>query len=125
MGVTALNSNRLRPPGGHYAHAALAGGFIFLSGQLPLGADGELADGFEKQAELVLDHLFAALGSAGGSLEDLVKVTAYIVGVEHWGPFNAIYARRLGPVTPARSVVPVPALHFGALIEIEAIALGH
>jgi 2-iminobutanoate/2-iminopropanoate deaminase len=123
MRVTTVNCEALRPPGGHYAHAALAGDFIFLSGQLPVDRDGHVPDGFEAQAELALDHLLAALDSAGGQAEDLAKVTAYIVGVEHWGTFNAIYARRLGAATPARSVVPVPELHFGALVEIEAIAL--
>jgi 2-iminobutanoate/2-iminopropanoate deaminase len=50
-------------------------------------------------------------------------VTAYLVGVEHWPAFNAIYAEVLDNHRPARAVVPVPALHHGYLIELEAIAV--
>jgi endoribonuclease L-PSP len=51
------------------------------------------------------------------------KLTAYLVGVEYWPAFNAIYAEVLGNHRPARAVVPVPALHHGYLIELEAIAV--
>jgi enamine deaminase RidA (YjgF/YER057c/UK114 family) len=49
-------------------------------------------------------------------------VTAYLVGVENWPRFNAIYAEVMGAARPARSVVPVPELHHGYLVEIDAIA---
>ena len=45
-----------------------------------------------------------------------------VVGVENWPAFNAIYAEIFGAARPARSVVPVPSLHHGCLIELEAIA---
>jgi len=51
----------------------------------------------------------------------VLKVTAYLVGVENWPEFNRIYAEIFGASRPARSVVPVPGLHHGYLIEIEAI----
>ena len=52
----------------------------------------------------------------------LARVTAYIVGVENWPRFNAVYAARLGDARPARTVVPVPELHYGYLVEIDAVA---
>ena len=60
--------------------------------------------------------------AAGASVEDLLKVTVYIVDVANWPRFNAVYAQMLGDVRPARSVVPVPELHYGYLVEIDAIA---
>ena len=53
---------------------------------------------------------------------DLVKVTVYVAGVEHWPAFDRVYAAALGEHRPARAVVPVPELHHGYLVEIEAIA---
>ena len=49
-------------------------------------------------------------------------MTVYVVGIEHWPAFDRLYARYLGEHRPARAVVPVPVLHHGYLIEIEAIA---
>ena len=50
-------------------------------------------------------------------------MTAYIAGVENWPAFNRIYAEVFGEAKPARTVVPVPELHHGYLVEVEAIAV--
>jgi reactive intermediate/imine deaminase len=112
-------------PAGHYSQATIAGGYIFISGQLPIRPDGTvLADhGFEAQATQAITNLLAILTAAGSTPQQLARVTAYIVGVRHWPEFNAIYARLLPNALPARSVVPVPELHHGVLIEIEGIAV--
>jgi 2-iminobutanoate/2-iminopropanoate deaminase len=114
------------PPAGHYAHAARAGDFVFVSGILPVGADGahHPDSSFESQCSQVLESLARVLGTAGCSVTDIVRCTAYIVDVARWPTFNAIYAARLGDHRPARTVVPVPALHYGYLIEIDAVAFG-
>ena len=59
------------------------------------------------------------------SIREAVRagVTAYIVGVENWPRFNGVYAAKLGEARPARTVVPVPELHYGYLVEIDAVAL--
>jgi 2-iminobutanoate/2-iminopropanoate deaminase len=59
---------------------------------------------------------------AGSSPERVLRVTAYVVGVENWPVFNRIYAELFGAAKPARTVVPVPELHHGYLVEIEAVA---
>ncbi|HYM19149.1 MAG TPA: RidA family protein [Micropepsaceae bacterium] len=111
-------------PAGHYAQACRHGDLIFVSGQLPVSLEGKAqADkSFDEQARLALKNLLAILRAAGGTPETVLKVTAFIVGVENWPAFNAIYAETFGAARPARSVVPVPALHHGCLIELEAIA---
>ncbi|MFT7772790.1 RidA family protein [Roseateles sp.] len=112
-------------PAGHYSHAVCHGGLAFISGQLGVRPDGthtaELP--FEDQVRQTLMNLRLALESAGADLGSVVRVTAYIVGVEHWPRFNAVYASVMGPARPARTVVPVHELHHGYLLEVDAIAV--
>lgn len=109
---------------GHYSQAVCHGDLVFVSGQLPVTPNGRImADAsFEEQAQLALANLLAIVKAAGSSPDRVLKVTVFIAGVEYWPKFNAIYAEAFGDLRPARSVVPVPALHYGALIELEAIA---
>ena len=110
---------------GHYAQATEAAGVVYVSGQLAARADGaSLAERpFEVQARQALANIIAIVEGAGLGRDRIAKVTAYLVGVEYWPAFNAIYAEVLGNHRPARAVVPVPALHHGYLIELEAIAV--
>lgn len=111
-------------PGGHYSQAVIHGGLVYVSGQLPVvvGAPHDSAAPFDVQARRALANLLAILAAAGSSPASLLKVSVYIVGVEHWPAFNAVYAEMLGAAKPARSVVTVPDLHYGYLVEIDAIA---
>jgi len=115
----------LPPPAGHYAAAIKTGGLVFVSGQLPIQPDGRpLGDApFEDQARQALANLFAVLAAAGSAPDRVVKTTVFVVGIAHWPRFNALYAEAFGAHRPARSVVPVPELHHGCLVEIEAVAL--
>jgi 2-iminobutanoate/2-iminopropanoate deaminase len=120
----SISTDLAPPPAGHYSQAISAGGFLFISGQLPVRPDGQVLAGasFDDQASQAIGNLLAILAAAGGSPAQLVRVTAYIVGVEHWPAFNRVYAARLGEARPARSVVPVPELHHGCLVEVDAVA---
>ena len=95
-----------------------------MAGQLAIDpASGKpVAGEIEVQAELVLRNLQAILQAAGSDLNRLLKVTVYISDIALWGRFNAVYARIMGTVKPARAVVPVNDLHYGCVVEIEAIA---
>ncbi|WP_064106930.1 RidA family protein [Pseudomonas fluorescens] len=122
--IELIQTTQASAPGGHYAQAVLHQGILYVSGQLPVRADGShsVDQPFEVQAAIALDNLMAILGAAGRSPSDLLKVTVYVAGIEHWPAFDRIYAHYLGEHRPARAVVPVPALHHGYLIEIEALA---
>jgi len=109
-------------PGGHYSQAVRAGAFVFASGMLPGPADPGEAESFERQARATLDHCRKVLIAAGCGFDDVVQCTVYLAGVEHWKEFNEIYAIAFGAHRPARAIVPVPALHFGYLIEIQMVA---
>ncbi len=111
-------------PGGHYSHAVAAGGFVFVSGQLPIPPSGvkDATLSVREQTRLTLANVQLALAAAGAKLTDVVKVTAYLTTEDHWADFNAVYAEFFGAHRPARAVVPVRPLHYGFLVEIEAIA---
>ena len=123
--VEHLAPDDLARPGGHYSHAARFGELVFTAGQLGMRPDGShtTALDFEGQARQAMTNLFAALRAGGSDAARTLKVTAYIVGVENWPRFNAIYAEMMGEARPARTVVPVPELHHGYLIEIDAVGV--
>lgn len=112
-------------PLGHYVQATAHGGLVFVSGQLAVRPDGTHSVGasFEEQTLQALANVLSIVKAAGGSPESILKVTAYIVGVENWPILNRIYGEVLGEARPARSVVPVPTLHHGYLIELDAVAI--
>ena len=111
-------------PGGHYSHATIAQGLVFVSGQLPITADGaKLVDaGFEQQAQQVLANVRNILLACGSDVDRLVQVRVYIDDMANWPAFNAVYARWAGNAKPARAVVPTGPLHFGLKVEVEAVA---
>jgi len=109
---------------GHYSQAIVHEGIVYVAGQLPIvpgEPDRQLA-GFEEQARQVIDNVAAILAEAGSGLDQVLKATVYIADISHWPAFNAIYAERMGGHRPARTVVPVAQLHYGFLVEMDAIA---
>lgn len=112
------------PPAGHYSAGVRHGGTVYVSGQLGVLPDGShTADQpFEEQVRTAMANVLRVLATADLGPGDIIKLTAYIVGVENWPRFNTIYGEVMGAAKPARAVVPVPELHYGYLIEIEAIA---
>jgi reactive intermediate/imine deaminase len=122
--VERISTDAAPRPAGHYAQGCRYGDLIFVSGQLPVSLEGKaLADkSFEDQVRQALANLLSIVKEAGSGPDRVLKVTAFIVGVENWPAFNTVYAEIFGAARPARSVVPVPSLHHGCRIEVEAIA---
>jgi 2-iminobutanoate/2-iminopropanoate deaminase len=109
---------------GHYSQALIHGGLVYVAGQLPIvpGEPDKRLASFDEQARRVIDNVLAILAAAGSGADLILKVTVYISDVAHWPAFNAIYAEKLGGHKPARTVVPVAALHYGYLVEMDAVA---
>ena len=124
MTIHELVADGLPRPAGHYSHAVRANGLVFVAGLLPVTADGRALAGepFEVQAAQVLANLDAVLATAGTSRQALAQVRVYITDIACWAQFNQLYAAWIGDRRPARCVVPVPVLHHGVLLEIEAVA---
>lgn len=110
---------------GHYSHAVVSAGVVYVSGQLGRGptlTDTEAGD-IVVQTHRCLEGLRSVLLEAGSDLRYLTKVTAYVSDIALWPDVNTAYAEVLGAHRPARTVVPIGPLHFGALIEMDAIAV--
>ena len=111
-------------PIGPYSQGVIAGGLLFVSGQIPLDpATGETVPGdIEAQTEQVLKNVVAILKEAKMGPENVVKATVYLVDLADFPRMNEVYARHLGKEPPARSTIQAAALPKGALIEIDVIA---
>lgn len=108
---------------GPYSQAVVIDGWLFSSGQIPLTAAGELAEGgIEPQTEQVFANLKAVLAEAGASFKDVVKTTVFVQDLGDFARLNQIYERHFGAHKPARSTVQVARLPRDALVEIELIA---
>lgn len=110
---------------GPYSQAVRAGGFIFVSGQIPISpVTGEvLPGGIARQTETVLEAAAAILEDAGSGLAKAVKVTVYMTDLGSFGEMNEVYARFFPKDPPARAAVQVAALPKGVDIEIDVTAL--
>lgn len=120
-----VNPETVSKPGGHYSHATVANGFVFVAGQLPITASGEkLADApFEAQARQVLANVQAILEACGSGVDRLVQVRVYVDDIANWPKFNEVYVAWAGSARPARAVVPTAPLHYGFKVEVEAVGL--
>jgi len=110
---------------GPYSQGIAAGGFLFVSGQVPLDPSrGEVVAGeIEEQVERVLKNLKAILESGGAELGSVVKTTVYLTDLADFARMNEVYSRYFLADPPARSTVEVSRLPRGARVEIDAIAL--
>lgn len=111
-------------PAGHYSQAVVHGGVAYVAGLLPVeaGTNNKVFGEIEEEAAQVFRNLDAILAAAGSSRDRVLRCTVYIADMELWGRFNAAYAAFFGEHRPARTVVPVPGLHYGFKVELDAIA---
>lgn len=110
------------PPVGAYSPAVRAGGFVFVSGQVPRNpVSGELVgDDIESQTRQVIANVKRALEAAGASLADVVSLVVYLADIDDWGRFNAAYRELMPQPYPTRTAVGANLR--GILVEISATA---
>ena len=111
-------------PIGPYSQGVAAGGFLFVSGQIPLDPrTNELVEGgIEAQTEQVLRNLLAVLKEAKMGPDNVVKTTVFLSDLADFAKMNEVYARDLGKEPPARSTVQAAGLPRGVKVEIDVIA---
>lgn len=111
-------------PIGPYSQGVIAGGLLFVSGQIPIDpATDRLVEGdIEAQTEQVLKNLLAILKEAKIGPENVVKTTVFLRDLADFSRMNEVYARYLGKEPPARSTIQASALPRGVAVEIDAIA---
>ena len=90
-------------------HSCSAGGFVWISGQLPVTPNGEKIAGapFEEQVRQVLRNLDACLAGAGITRRELVSVRVFVTDIGLWPEFNNIYAEWIEDYRPSRAVAGV------------------
>lgn len=110
---------------GPYSQAIRTGDTLWMSGQIPLDPVSMqiVEGGIEAQAQRVLHNMQAVLKGAGGTLDDIVKLSILLVDLGDFAKVNEIMTTAFRQPYPARSTYQVAALPRGARIEIEAIAM--
>ena len=121
---TTISTDNAPKAIGPYSQAVICGGFVFLSGQIPLDPQtGQIVEGgIEGQTERVLDNLSNVLQAAGSSLSKVVKTTVFMKDMEEFAKMNAVYARYFPENPPARSTVEAARLPRDVRVEIDCIA---
>jgi 2-iminobutanoate/2-iminopropanoate deaminase len=127
MDITPVHTQDAPAPGGHYSQAVVYNGLVFVAGQLSIDPQtGEkMLGSIEEQTEQALRNVGAILEAAGSDLSRVLKMTVYVSDIELWGRVNETYARVMGEHRPARAVIPTGELHYGFLIEIDAVAAAY
>jgi len=108
---------------GTYSQAVRAGNTIWVSGQIPLDpATKELVGGdIEAQVRRVFDNVKAIVTAAGATLDDVVKVSIFLIDLKHFALVNSVMAEYFREPYPARAAVGVASLPRGAQVEMECV----
>jgi len=122
--MKTINTKNAPQPGGHYSQAIVHNGLVFVAGQLSIDPQtGEKKLGsIEEQTEQALKNVSEILKAANSDISRVLKMTVYVADIEMWSAVNEVYARLMGENRPARAVIPTGDLHYGFLVEIDAIA---
>ena len=120
------NPSKIAAPLGTYSHGTEVSPnarWLYTAGQVAIDVNGACPEAFEAQVEVVYKNIIAILESADMGLENLVKITAFIVGQENFQTYAEVRKRLLGDVRPASTAIIVPSLvNSEWLVEVEAVA---
>ena len=119
-----IQTEKAPKPKGPYTQAILSSGrYLFISGQGPVDPQtGDfVGESFEAQATRTFDNLKAVAEAAGASLEDFVKVNAYLNDMGNFARYNEIYRRYFSEPYPARTTVHSALV--GVMIEVDGVAV--
>ena len=110
---------------GPYSQAIKAGGFVFVSGQIPIDPEtGQfVSGGIAEQTRQVMKNLASVLDAAGSDLQLVVKTSVFLADMEEFAAMNEVYGKFFGDEPPARATVQAVRLPRDARVEIEAVAL--
>jgi 2-iminobutanoate/2-iminopropanoate deaminase len=118
----ALQPEGMAKPKPPYSPVVVSGDAVYTAGQVAYDATGALvAGGIAEQTRQVLENLRTCLEAAGCTLDDVVKVTAFLVDLGEVAGYNEVYREFFDEPYPARSTVQA-GLAPGVLVEIEAVA---
>jgi 2-iminobutanoate/2-iminopropanoate deaminase len=125
MKLNTVNAESAPQAAGGYSQAIAVSGaerLLFISGQIPETAAGDVPSNFSEQARLVWCNVFAQLGAAGMTVANLVKVTIFLSSREYATQNRDIRREVLGAHSPALTVIITGIFDEKWLLEIEAVA---
>jgi reactive intermediate/imine deaminase len=127
MSKIVINTDKAPQAIGTYSQAVRHQGLVFISGQIPLDpASMEVVTGgIESQIRRVFDNLSAVCTAAGGTLNDIVKLTVFLTDMSDFPQVNTIMGQYFTAPYPARAAVEVSALPKGVNVEMDAILGAH
>jgi 2-iminobutanoate/2-iminopropanoate deaminase len=107
-----------------FAHAAIAGDQIYVSGMLGLTDDfqGVVEGGIGPETKQAFRHVEKVLAACGATLADVVKVSAFLPDLGEWQAMNAAYLEVFGEQTPTRIAIGCGDLLMGARVEFDCVA---
>lgn len=122
--LTAVHTANAPAAIGPYSQAVCAGGFVYVSGQIPLDpATGEFAGpDIRTQTRQSLKNIAAILAAAGSGMDRVAKTTVLLKDIGDFAAMNEVYAEAFTAPYPARAAFEAAALPKGALVEIECVA---
>jgi reactive intermediate/imine deaminase len=108
---------------GPYSQGVIAGGFLFISGQVPIDPkNGDvLKESIEIQTNQVINNIENICKEAGCGLSDIVKITIYLTDLGNFADVNKVMIERFEEPYPARSTIEISALPLGVNVEIDAV----
>ncbi|HEY2862202.1 MAG TPA: RidA family protein [Casimicrobiaceae bacterium] len=122
MSKQAIQTSKAPTALGPYSQAIRVGYTVYLSGQLGIDPpSGILQEGIEAQTRQVFANLRAVAEAAGGSLDDIVKLTILLVDLADFAKVNDIMASCFEAPYPARATYQVAGLPKAARIEVEGV----
>ena len=119
-----ITTDRAPAPVGPYSPVVAFGELIFVSGQGPLDpkANALVGGTIQEETRQTLDNIKNILDDVGSSLENVLKVTAYLGDMNDFGEFNEVYAEYFSSNPPARTCIQAGRLPFDIKVEIDVIA---
>lgn len=118
-----IHTEKMPQANGHYSQCIEHNGMLYISGQLPGNPElMSLPEDIESQTKLVLGKIDLILKESGSSRDKVIQMRIYIPDIDLWAGVNSVYTGFFGEHKPVRCIVPSCKLHYGCLIEAEAVA---
>ena len=123
MGKQIVKTGSVAQPLGPYSLGVRSGNFVFVSGTVGWRPDGSIPGGIKEQCRQMYENVQRVLQAAGGSLDDLVSTTTYLVNASDYGALNEVRGQYFAKDPPTSAVVIVKELvRPDLLVEVEAVA---
>jgi 2-iminobutanoate/2-iminopropanoate deaminase len=118
-----ISPSTVSTPKGHYSPGVVHNGIVYVAGQLPINAAGEVQlNSIEEQTVQCMHNIEQILIASNSSLRHILKVNIFVSDIANWAAINAAYSKIMGDHKPARVIIPCNTLNYGCGLEIDCIA---